>query len=260
MLSRLIGIGTTVVVLGLMTTSVVAQPGGQRGPGGRGGMMGGAGGGAAEMIGLLSAPEVRKEVKLSDEAYAAVEKFQTEMRESMRGAGAGFNRDASEADREKARAELTARMKASNEKAQALLDEVLPPEGLDRLIGLHVQLRGDAAVVGELPAKKLGLSDEDKKKIEDAVAKVRQEMMESFRGNRGERPADGDFQARFAEMRKKADEAALAAMTEEQKKALADLKGAKFEFPENLRRGGFGGGPGGAPGRGNRPGGRPTSE
>ena len=262
MLSRLVRIGTTFVVLGLMTSVAVAQQGGQRGPGGGRGMRMGAGGGAAEMINLLSAPEIRKEVKLSDEGYAAIEKFQTEMRESMRGAFGGLSRDASDADREKAQAEFTAKMKANNEKAQALLDEVLPPEGLDRLIGLYVQLRGDASIAGELPAKKLGLSDDDKKKIEDAVRKAREEAFQGARGEGGR--SQEDFQARFAEMRKKSDEAALAVLNEQQKKALADLKGAKFEFPESMSRGGFGfggpGGPGGPGGRGNRGGGRPTSE
>ncbi len=71
------------------------------------------------------------------------------------------------------------------------MDEVLPPEGMDRLIGLYVQLRGNSSITGELPSKKLGLSDDDKKKIDEAVAKVRQEqmaeMMQGFGGGRGNR-------------------------------------------------------------------------
>ena len=263
MLSRVIRVGTTLAVLGLVTATAVAQPGGQRGPGGFGGGRGmgpGAGGGATELMALLAAPEVRKEVKLSDEAYAAVEKQQQELRESMRGAFAGFGRDASDADREKARAEMSKRMKESNEKAQALLDEVLPPEGLDRLIGLYVQLRGDSSVTGELPAKKVGLSEDDKKKIDEAVQKIRQEAFGQGGRAEGERPSPEQMQARFAEMRKKSDEAALTVMTDAQRKALADLKGAKFEFPESMRnRGGFGG-PGGPGGQGGRRGGRPAGE
>ncbi|MGN6136497.1 MAG: hypothetical protein ACTHOU_18595, partial [Aureliella sp.] len=174
----------------------------------------------------------------------------------------GGNRDASDADREKRRAEMTAKMKEANDKAQALLDEVLPPEGLDRLIGLYVQLRGDASVTGELPAKKLGLSDADKKKIDDAAQKAREEAFAGFRPQGGERPDVEQMRARMAESRKKVDEAALAAMTDAQKKALAELKGAKFDFPENMQgRGGFGfGGPGGPGGQGGRRGGRPTNE
>ena len=102
-----------------------------------------------------------------------------------RGPGGG---DQSDADREKARAEREQRMKESAQKAQDILDEVLPPEGMDRLIGLYVQLRGNTSITGELPSKKLGLSEADIKKIDEAVGKIRDEMRQN-RGNRqGGRP------------------------------------------------------------------------
>ncbi len=60
------------------------------------------------------------------------------------------------------------------------------------------------------------------------------------------------MQEAMAEGQKKTDEAVLAALSDEQKKALETLKGSKFEFPESLRNpfsmmrmGGFGGGFGG---------------
>lgn len=264
MLSRVIRVGAMLVVVGLMAVPAVAQQGRRGGPGGPGGFgMGrGLGGGASELLGLLSAPEVRKEVKLSDEGYAAVEKLQQESREAMQGLFRNFGRDASEADREKARTEMTARMKESNEKAQALLEEVLPPEGYDRLLGLYVQLRGDSAASGELVAKKIGLADADRQKVEEAVNKARQE---AFGQGRPEGQPDPEaMRARFEEMRKKSDEAARTALNDQQKKALDDLKGAKFEFPESLRAGGgrFGGfgGPGGPGGQGGRRGGRPDRD
>ncbi len=48
---------------------------------------------------------------------------------------------------------------------------------------------------------------------------------------------------------KKSDEQILGVLTSEQKAKMEELKGAKFEFPENMGRGGFGG-PGGRGGRG----------
>ncbi len=277
MLSRLFRVGTTFVVLGLLAVTAQAQPGGGRGgPGGGRGM--GARGTASEMLGLLSAPEIRKEVKLSDEGFAEVEKILKANGEAMRSAfQGGFNRDASEEERNKMRETMEKLTKEANEKSQAILDEVLPPEGLDRLLGLYVQLRGDSSIVGELPAKKLALSDADKEKIQEAINKAREEMR-GGRGPGGGQPGGqpggqggaGGFDrdammARFAEMQKKSDEAVQAVLTDAQKKAVADLKGAKFDFPESVRgMGGFGGfgGPGGpgGPGGNRRGGGRPGSE
>jgi hypothetical protein len=258
MLSRVFRVGAMLVVLGLMAVPAAAQQGRRGGgPGGfRGGM--GRGGGAAELMMLLSAPEVRKEVKLSDEGYAAIEKLQQENQEAMRAAFGGFRRDASDEERKKASEQMTQRMKEMNEKSQALLDEVLPPEGFDRLLGLYVQLRGDSAVTGELVAKKIGLAEADREKIEQALDKARQDAFAQARQGGGQGGAGFDpeqMRARMEEFRKKSDEAARAAMTDDQKKKLEELKGAKFDFPENLRRGGGFGGPGGPGGPGGRRGG-----
>ena len=295
MLSRLFRVGTTVVVLGLMAVSAGAQgPGGGGRTGGRMGF--GPRGTASELMGLLATPEIRKEVKLSDEGFAAVDKLlkeneaargggrggpgapgaggpgapgaggpggggqpdperearMKEMQERMAegqkktdeavltalsdeqkkaletlkgskfefpealrnpfagmrfgggfggfggggpggpgGAGGRPGGDTSEADREKARAEREQRAKESAQKAQEVLDEVLPPEGMDRLIGLYVQLRGNSSIVGELPSKKLGLSEADIKKIEEVVNKARAEAFQGFGGGRGNRPGGG---------------------------------------------------------------------
>lgn len=261
MLSRVIRAGSTLAVLGLMTVSASAQPGGGRGgPGGGRGMR--AGGSASEVMALLAAPEVRKEVKLSDEAYGAVEKLQKENQEAMQAAMRSFGRDVPDADRDKMRAEMVKR----NEKSQAILDEVLPPEGLDRLLGLYVQWRGDTAAAGELVSKKLGLTDADKEKIQAAAAKAREDFPrpEGARVQPGERPSEeamAAMRARMEEMQKKSNEAVQAALTAEQKKALEELKGPKFDFPESVRNPGFGfGGFGGFGGPGGRRGGRPNSE
>lgn len=308
MLSRFVRIGTTLVVLGVMALSAAAQdqpPGGRGGRGGgggagggpggfgggfgRGGMMGGMGqSGAAQLLGLLRAPEVRKEVGLSDETYAAVEKAQEEMRQGggPGGAAGGTNmrerlQNASEEERNKIFAEMRAegekRAKEQNEKAQALLDEVLTPDGMNRLLGLYAQLNNYRSVSNELVAKKINLSEDSKKKIEAAQTKLRDEMMAQFQGGRGGgAPGAGgsgggfnpeDMRARMEEAQKKQEEAVSTNMTDVEKKALEDLKGAKFTFPENMNRGGFGfggpggGGPGGAGGgRGGRGGGRPGAD
>jgi hypothetical protein len=297
MKSSIFRLGAAVVILGVLAVTAVAQERGQgRGRGGQGGpgggfgaqggfggrgMMGGAGG-ASAIIGLLRAPEVRKEVGLSDEAYTAVEKALQEMRPGGRGPGqggpgqggpgqggpgqggpGGFDREA-----------MQRRTQEMNEKAEEILDEVLEPKGYDRLLGLYAQLNNYSAVTNEVIAKKISLSDDSKKKIEEAQAKMREEMMAQFRpggqGGQGGQEGRGnpfgnpeEMRARIEEMRTKAEEAVSSNLTAEEKKAFEDLKGEKFEFPENLRRGigGFGGagqgGGGQGGGRGRGQGGRP---
>lgn len=84
-------LGLAVALIGL-TTLVVAQQPGQRGgpPGGRGfggfGFFGGPGGGFSR-LGLLSIPEVRRELELADEQVEAIEKLREELRARFPGPG-----------------------------------------------------------------------------------------------------------------------------------------------------------------------------
>lgn len=224
-------------------------PGGFGGFGGFGGMRGG--GGASALLGMLRMPEVRTEVKVSDEAYKAVEEAQQANREKM-----GNFREMSEDERTKLMAEM-------NTQAQEMLDEVLEPAGMKRLMGLYVQQSGTRAVTNTLIAKEIGLDEAGIKKVTEATTKAGEEMrskMEELRGAGGQGQGEFDrekFTAMMQESQKKTDEAILAALTEDQKKALEALKGEKFTFPERS----FGpGGPGGQGGQrgGGRP--RPTTE
>lgn len=227
-------------------------PGGG-GPGGFGfgrGMGMGMQGGASQLLGLLRMEEVRKEVKVSDESYDAV---QTAQREAM-----GKFRDASEEERTKL-------MKDLNVKAQEYLDELVDPAGMKRLMGLLLQQQGQSAVTNELIAKEIGLKDPELKAVTDAITKANEErgakMREMFAGGGfgggGGGGPDPEMQKKMtdlmADFRKKSDAAVDEKLTADQKKAVEALKGEKFTFPEF---GGFGGrgGPGG--GRGGAGGGR----
>ncbi len=234
--------------------------GGGPGGGGFGGGFGGFGrggmtqGGASELLGLLRMEEVRKEVKVSNESYEAV---QTAQREVF-----GKLREASEEERTKI-------MKDMNVKAQEYLDELVDPAGMKRLMGLLLQQQGQSAATNELIAKEIGLKDPELKAVTDVVAKTREEggtkMREAFAGGGfggGGGAPDPERMAEMrkkmteltAEMRKTSDAAVNEKLTADQKKAIETLKGEKFTFPE---MGGFGGGRGGpGGGRGGAGGGR----
>ncbi len=262
-MKRFSGVLSLIMALCLISATAIAQdepgqrPGrGQRGggggPGGPGGFGGGmgrgmgmGGGGAMQLLGLLRMEEVRKEVKVSDEAYEAVQKAQRDAFANM-----GNLRDANEEERTKV-------MKDMNTKAQDLLEEAVDPAGQKRLMGLLLQQQGNSAVMNDLIAKEVGLSESDVKALGEAVAKSSEEgrakMREAFQG--GGPPDREKMTEMMAEMRKKSDAAIDEKLTADQKKAVEALKGEKFTFPE----GGFGGfgGRGGAPGGGR---GRPSSD
>lgn len=262
---------TLMMAFCLITASVFAQderparggrggggPGG--GPGGFGRGMGMAQGGASQLLGLLRMEEVRKEVKVSNESYEAV---QTAQREAMSGL-----RDASEEARTKI-------MKDMNVKAQEYLDELVDPDGMKRLMGLLLQQQGQSAATNDLIAKEIGLKDPELKAVNEVVAKMNEErgtkMREMFTGLGGGGGAPdparmAEMQKKMAdltaELKKKTDAAIDEKLTADQKKAIEAMKGEKFTFPEFGGFGGFGGrgGPGGpgGPGGAGRP--RPGSD
>lgn len=203
-------------------------------------MMGGMSmGGALDLVGLLRMEQVQQEVKLEPEAAKAATDALPDMRALF---------GASESER-------PTMLKEANVKAQEVLDEVLSPEQQKRLMGLYVQQAGNRAATNELIAKEIGLDEAGVAKVKEAAAKSMATMRDKMQEMRDGGNVD------FAKMRetmesvqKDTDKAIADVLTADQKKALEELKGDKFEFPE---RGGFGGGrggPGGAEGGRTRPG------
>lgn len=223
--------------------------GGGPGGGGRGGFGGGFGGGmgmsmgsALELLSLLRMEEVQKEIGLSPDAYKAVQSALPDMRSL-------FQADESE------RAE---KLKEANAKAQDLIDEALSSKQQTRLLGLLVQQQGMRALSNELVAKQLGLDAAKTEEIKAVMTKsgeeMRDKMREAFSGGGGDREK---MREAMENMRKEFDQAVAAKLSDDQKKALEELKGDAFTFPERRGPGGPGGrGPGGGgPGGGRNRGG-----
>lgn len=257
--------------------AAMAQEGGQGR--GRGGGFGGFGG--ASRLALLRIEAVQKELDLSADQIAAIQKLSEELR-PMRGGGGGGgegapprrrrnqgdNNDArlgapaqwyfvqqdqprrqiSDEDRARFREQAEARAKKEREE----LAKILKPDQLKRLNEIYLRVAGTAALNDSEVAKQLEISDEQKEKLgkvrEEAMTSNREEMRELFQSGDREK-----IQARMAEIRKATDEKILAVLTDEQKKKFEDMKGKPFELPEGALRGAFGGGAG-RRGGGNRPG------
>lgn len=201
-------------VLALCVGAVAAA---QPGPGGRGPGFGGFGGGGLMMLARMEA--VQKEIKATEDQIASIRK----LGEEMRPAGGQNFRDMSQEEREKAMTEMRARM----EKANTKLAEILKADQIARLEEISIQMRGAAALADPKVAKKLGLSDDQQKKLKEVSDANAAAMRELFQdGNR-----EGSRE-KMQELRKQTTEKAMAVLTADQKAALAKMKGAEFKMPE----------------------------
>jgi Spy/CpxP family protein refolding chaperone len=162
---------------------VFAQPGGERGfrGGGFGGPGGGFGGGG--ILGLLSREEVQQELQLVDEQQEKVDGIATEIRDQMRAEMQEMfsrMRDLSDEERRERFDEIRSRMEKVNADVEKRLKKVLLPHQFDRLkqIDLQVRLqqRGAGALTSGELAETLGLSDEQREKLERRAAEVQQEL------------------------------------------------------------------------------------
>ena len=247
------------VMAALVSSTAWAQPGGR---GGRGGFGFGGFGGTPNLMDLAGIEAVQKEIEALDDQVAAIKKAGEEARaarDAQRGQG-GQRPDfqnMSDAEREKAMAEMRARREKETEAANAKLGQILLPHQIARLEQISLQQRMRMLGMGVLAdpkiAAKLSLTDEQKKKVEAQTEAVGARMRELFQG--GNR--DG-MREKMEQMRKESDEKYSAMLTADQKAQFEKLKGAEFKMPEGafgFGRGGQGGGRGGQGGQGGQ--GRP---
>jgi len=250
-------------VLALVGSTALAQdqekP--RRGGGGFGGR-GGPGMGTQESLGILSMPEVQKELGLDDakkkEVGEVVEKTQQELMAS-RSTSANF-RDLSKEDQQKKMEEFRVKGEELNKKAVEQLGKILDAKQLERYQQLRLQREGVAALGRPEVAQKLELSQEQKDKVKKIQDDARRDS--GFGGGgTGGRLSDEErreFLAKREERVKKVNTDLLAVLTSAQKESWDKMLGTKFEFPQRQfggPGGGFGGGRRGAQGAGGGEGG-----
>jgi len=211
----------------LLAGSTLAQPpGGGRGFGG--GMFGGGGGAA-----LLAIKEVQAELKLTDEQKEKVTKLGESMREKMQelgpkmqeifqsGNGPGYPETMKKVQ------ELT---KPIRDEVQKEIKDTLKPEQVTRLKQLELQQAGVMSLTrDEDAAKKLNVTDEQKKKLQTIQTDMMADMRELMQGGGF---GDPETQKKMQTLRKETTEKATAVLTDEQKKTWKDMTGEQFKFPE----------------------------
>jgi len=192
--------------------------------------------------------EVQKEISVTDDQKATLEKLAEERRASRGNFNPGEFQNLSEDERAKRMEELRKTMEESAKKADEQIKSVLKPEQVARLNQLRLQQDGIGALAREDVQKELGLSEEQVGKIK-AATEARNAGGGGFGGGRGfQDMSEEDLRKLREEMTARRDKYNAdmnAVLTADQKAAFEKMKGAEFKFPE---RGGFGGPGGGGPG------------
>jgi Spy/CpxP family protein refolding chaperone len=246
-----------VVVAGLAILVVMAQvaeaqrEGGRRGRGGRGMF-----GRYISSVQLVSeSDEVQTALNVTPEQEEKIDVINDELRDARRevfGGGGGDFRAAQE------------EMEKLNQEASAKLAEVLEPDQQKRLLGISIQVNGAAALSEPAVAKELGVTDEQKTKLDEARESNMDAAREAFRDLRDQELSREEMQAKMQELRNESDKKLLAVLTSDQQAKLEQLKGEPVEIDMSQFRGrGFGGGRGGrdgGEGRGGRRGNRDDAE
>ena len=250
----------------LLSAFVQAQPpgGGRSGFGGFGG--GGRGGFSVDRSMLLRAEQVRKELKIEEAQAATIDAALEAFREE-RNAAPRPDRDAISKMSEEEQTALREKSQKEREELSKKMDEalgaMLEPEQAKRLDQIALQMKLNTATVATLKSddmkSKLALTDDQAAKLDEAEKAATADMMKMFEETRaaggGGQPGGGQpggggregfaaMQEKWTAARAKSTEAAMAVLTDEQKKMIEELKGAKFELDMRALMGGRGG-PGG---------------
>src|SRR3954465_283698 len=211
-LSKFLVVVTAVAVVAMAAQLAVAQnEQGKRGRGGRGGP-GGPGGAPPSMARLAMIPKVQEAVKITDEQKAKIEKINADSRKEMREASSGDKPDPE-------------KMRKLRDSVTDKLKEVLDADQQKRLMGIFVQVMGSGAVMDPAVGKEIGLTDEQKDKLHEAMGPPPE--------GRGGRGGGESFQDRRAKMEKQV----AAVLTPEQQKKLESLKGEKVDVDMSALRG-----------------------
>ena len=177
---------------------------------------------------LLGNTSVQKELKLDDKQVEKgkelAEKTGEKMRENFQTV-----RELEGEERQTKMQELNRELNASIHKE---IHEFLKPEQITRLHQIAHQQQGANAFTNPEVAKKLNLSETQKKEIQTIVQDSRQEMRTIFQENQGDQEA---IMKKMTELHKETLAKVMGKLNDEQHKSWKEMLGAPFEvkYEEN---------------------------
>lgn len=207
MLRQVSAIGLAILVVAIGEVSA-QPPGGFRGPG-----FGGPPG-QESLVMLLRMPEVRKEIAASDKQNKLIEELIADLQKQIQASVAGINfqqlQDLDPQERQKRFDDMRKKSEQAGKKADEKLKPILDGKQWTRLNQLQIQRQGVAAFNRPDIAKKLGLSDEQKRKLQ---------------------AQSQDRFGPFGPAREKALADAVALLSADQKTKWQEITGKEFKFP-----------------------------
>jgi hypothetical protein len=208
-------ISATLLSLGLV--ALVAGPAAAQGPGrGFGARMG-------TYSGLLANESVQKELKLDDKQVEKAKELDEKMNEEMRGKFQDLQ-DLEPQERRTKMQEINREISASALKSAG---EFLKPEQIARLKQIAYQVRGAQTFSDPEVAKKLNLTDDQKKDIQTIQQESFQEMRTIFQENQDDPDAR---MKKMNELRKQTLSKVEAKLNDEQQKTWKEMLGSPFEI------------------------------
>jgi hypothetical protein len=171
---------------------------------------------------LLGNESVQKELKLDDKQVEKARECSEKAREEMQEKAQGLQ-DLEPEERRAKFMEIGRTVNASTLKAAG---EFLKPEQITRLKQIANQQRGAQAFADPEVAKKLNLTDEQKKDIQT----INTESMEEMRGIFQDTQDQDERRQKMTDLRKKTLEKAVAKLNDEQQKSWKELLGTPFEI------------------------------
>ncbi len=181
-----------------------------------------------ELVGLLWREEVRNEVGLSPENYQKIDQLRLD----------AFTKVMALRDELKdlTKDEIVRKIIDTQAPIDRELHELLlNPEhaNFDRLLGIYVQSRSFSAATNETVAKRIGLTGDAYLEYRKARGEIWHQLMDENRDKMGNLIREGDrkkIAQLFEEAEKKLNAALADKLTAEQRTALQQLEGEKFEL------------------------------
>lgn len=205
----------TAAILSLGLVAALSSPAAAQGPGrGFGARMG-------SYSGLLANESVQKELKLDDKQIEKSKELDEKIGEERREKFQSLQ-DVEQSERFAKMQEMTHELNATAMKKAA---EFLKPEQVDRLKQIAYQVRGYTAFGDPEVAKKLNLSDSQKKDIVEIMRESGQEIRSIFQDNQDDREA---AMKKIEELRKQTIAKVEGKLNDEQKKTWKGMQGAPF--------------------------------
>ncbi|MEN6493117.1 MAG: Spy/CpxP family protein refolding chaperone, partial [Thermoguttaceae bacterium] len=241
-LCRIDMVGLTLLVV--LAAGVTAHGQGRREGGSGGGGMRGMGGmgGQTSISMLLRSDQVLQELKLTDDQKARVRELGEKRRAEMMSLFSNMGNLSAEERRAKMN-EMREKMQKESETREAAyfkqIAEILKPEQVMRLKQIQLQQEGPAALRRPEIAEAIGLTAEQKQKLEQVATEAReagtklfQEMFQRTEGQDREarEKRREELRQQSQKLREESEQKSMAILTSEQKQQLKEIFGEPFEL------------------------------